>query len=347
MTTAATSKTRNQTFECFKLLASVFVVFIHVKFPGTMGEAMTCLARFAVPLFFTVSGYYSFQTGPDRLARRMVRLLTLNALGIVLYFVWYGFAMVYLGTGLPEMLWPRTYHVVRWLLMGVDPYWGHLWFLPSLALGYGILWGYTRFWGDARVDYRPVYTVSALLLLLMPACFEFFPAAQVSVPKFAFRNGLFFALPFLCLGIFLREYRDRILRAFCLTGKKLVWIILGAMAFSLLEWHGIGGCEIYLGTMIAVPAMVLLGSLRPTLTRSPLASGILSRLGAVSTGVYLLHLIVAEAYTPFVRWRVAGIAGDLEPWINPVVVAFLSILAGAFCIGCRDLVIRLRKKKSS
>jgi len=345
MTTVAKPKTRNQTFECFKLLASVFVVFIHVKFPDRLGELMTCLARFAVPLFFAISGYYSYQTKSSRLAKRIVHILALNLLGSGIYLAWSVFSGFYLGNDVSELFWPKIYHIVRWILMGKDPYGGHLWFLPSLALAYGILWVYTRFYEDDSVNYRPLYTVSSLLMLVLLTCFELFPATEVSVPRVAFRNGFFFALPFLSLGIFLREHTERLFRAFCLTERKLLGIFLGALAFSVLEWYGIGNCEIYLGSMIAVPAVVLLCAGHPTISEGALASRILSRLGSVSTGVYLLHMVVREAYTPFVRWRIAGLLNHTEPYFEPIVVALLSILASVLFVLCRDLAAGIVKKK--
>ena len=47
---------RNETLECCRILAAVFVVFLHVPFPGLLGKTVNCLARFAVPLFFAISG---------------------------------------------------------------------------------------------------------------------------------------------------------------------------------------------------------------------------------------------------------------------------------------------------
>ena len=63
--------TRNESLEWLKLMASFFVVFIHVKFPEPAGSLATALARFAVPLFFAVSGYFSFGTKPGKLGKRL------------------------------------------------------------------------------------------------------------------------------------------------------------------------------------------------------------------------------------------------------------------------------------
>lgn len=42
---------------CAKGIACIFVILIHCTFPGIVGEMLRAIARFAVPLFFTVTGY--------------------------------------------------------------------------------------------------------------------------------------------------------------------------------------------------------------------------------------------------------------------------------------------------
>lgn len=348
MQTQTLKTARNQTMECLKLLAAVFVVFIHIKFPGRLGELMTCLARFAVPLFFTISGYFTYQAKSSRLGKRILHILKLQLLGLVVYFGWKSFLTLWTGGDLPEFLRfaiPDTYRLSRWIVVSIDPYWGHLWFLPALALSYGILWGYLRFFEEKTVDYRPLYLVSTLLMILQLTFGEFFPAAGMELPIYIYRNAFFCGLPFLTLGIFLREYRERIQKAFRLTEKKLVLIIFASMAFSAMEWHGIGTCEMYTGTVLAVAAMVLLAGSQPTVSRHPLAARVIARLGSVSTGVYLLHMAVMEAYTSFIRWRMELVLFDKEPYFSPIFIALISIIASAFCVWGWELVKRIFKKK--
>ena len=69
---------RNLTLELCKLIAACFVVFIHVPFPAPAGEWVLCLARFAVPMFFAISGWYSYGAAPNKLLHRMVRVLALE-----------------------------------------------------------------------------------------------------------------------------------------------------------------------------------------------------------------------------------------------------------------------------
>ena len=51
-------KKRNQIVDVFKIVSAIFVVFLHFPFPGYLGKAVFSIARFAVPFFFIVSGYY-------------------------------------------------------------------------------------------------------------------------------------------------------------------------------------------------------------------------------------------------------------------------------------------------
>ena len=53
-------KEKNMTLELIKLFAAYMVVFIHVMFQGEFGVLVDALARFAVPLFFWVSGFFSY-----------------------------------------------------------------------------------------------------------------------------------------------------------------------------------------------------------------------------------------------------------------------------------------------
>lgn len=43
---------------CAKGIACIFVILIHCTFPGIVGEMLRAIARFAVSLFFTVTGYF-------------------------------------------------------------------------------------------------------------------------------------------------------------------------------------------------------------------------------------------------------------------------------------------------
>ena len=70
---------RNRTFDLFKWAAALFVLLLHVPFPGDVGGTVRMFARWAVPFFFMVSGYFTYgavqREDAGRLVRRMRRLL--------------------------------------------------------------------------------------------------------------------------------------------------------------------------------------------------------------------------------------------------------------------------------
>ena len=59
--TQTAKKQYNYCMDFLKGIACIFVVFIHVKFPGNFGQSVQAIARFAVPFFFMVSGYYCYR----------------------------------------------------------------------------------------------------------------------------------------------------------------------------------------------------------------------------------------------------------------------------------------------
>mgnify|MGYP002224052531 FL=1 len=69
---------RNRTFDLFKWAAALFVLLLHVPFPGDVGGTVRMFARWAVPFFFMVSGYFTYgavqRQDAGRLVRRIWRL---------------------------------------------------------------------------------------------------------------------------------------------------------------------------------------------------------------------------------------------------------------------------------
>ena len=50
---------RNRSIDAVRAIACAFVLFVHCPFPGTFGVIVSALARFAVPFYLMVSGYYA------------------------------------------------------------------------------------------------------------------------------------------------------------------------------------------------------------------------------------------------------------------------------------------------
>ena len=54
-------RNRNWRFDFLKGISCVFVVFLHCRFPGVIGNLIIYAFRFPVPIFFMITGYYSYE----------------------------------------------------------------------------------------------------------------------------------------------------------------------------------------------------------------------------------------------------------------------------------------------
>lgn len=161
----ANARVRNQAMECFKIVAAIFVVFLHVSFPSSKAQGlMFVLANDAVALFFVITGYFNFGADRKTLERRMKHLLRLYLVAI-LFTIAVGIITAGItGDGSAAFLIPRWDEIMNWLILQQDPRNGQLWYLTSACLCYLILYLYVRFFGDKPVNYRPLYYAAFSLL---------------------------------------------------------------------------------------------------------------------------------------------------------------------------------------
>lgn len=78
---------RNKSLDAAKAVAACLVVFIHVSFPGQVGQIIKVLARCAVPFFFMISGYFCYyegKTAEDKIPSKILHILKLFHIAFVL-----------------------------------------------------------------------------------------------------------------------------------------------------------------------------------------------------------------------------------------------------------------------
>ncbi|MCD7812405.1 MAG: acyltransferase [Ruminococcus sp.] len=63
ITVSKTGGYRYSSFDSFKVIAALMVVFLHFPFNGTIGGIIGALSRIGVPFFFMVSGFFSYKEG--------------------------------------------------------------------------------------------------------------------------------------------------------------------------------------------------------------------------------------------------------------------------------------------
>ena len=83
----------NYTLYFFEILASCFVILIHCKLPGTFGLIVDAAARFAVPFFFVISGFFLYDEKLEvselrqKCKKRILRTTILLGISLITYLI--------------------------------------------------------------------------------------------------------------------------------------------------------------------------------------------------------------------------------------------------------------------
>lgn len=333
----------NQTFNLCKFVASLFVVLIHVRLPGDLGEYASCIARFAVPVFFAISGYFSFNLTAEKAGKRIRHILKLSIVSTLIYAAWGIWQTAFISNGNIFEYLTKTINentLTKWLILGINPFSGHLWYLAAILTVYVILWAYIKFHGKESVNFKPLYTVSIISLLFQIILGTNADIMNFNVPFHIYRTALFCGLPMFAMGIFLRENAQQIIENFNLNALKQVGIILFGVFLTVLQWKGFGKAELPVGTVIEVFGLMLFMISHPKLPLvSETKNGLVNMLGNISLIVYINHMLfekIIKAYAGKVE--LFGLITENE-FALPIAVILLSVTAGIIY----DLVLNIAK----
>ena len=224
---------------------------------------------------------------------------------------------------------PKADQIASWFVLQINPFSGHLWYLTAIFLCYGVLWLYVRFFGTEQVNYTPLYIFSLGLITFHIAMGEMAIGVEAQVSHELVRNFLFFGLPMFSLGLFLRQYQERIVENFNLNGWKLAGLVLLGAMLSVLQWYGMGTGELPIGMLLLVPALVLWMAGNPILTKNPFLCYVISLFGGVSTSVYITHLVVYDVYNTYLAWRFDWLSVRKQELLATVFVIAVT-LTGCF-----------------
>jgi surface polysaccharide O-acyltransferase-like enzyme len=288
---------RNLSVDTLRLFAALEVILLHVdlqSLPDAVSIAIRLQARWAVPFFFIVGGYYLGQRLADP-ARADVRPTIYRMIWV--FALW---SLIYI----PLVIFQHdTKEVFRRLLYPTFLYVGtyfHLWFPSSLALGFIVL----LFCFHYKLGkLLPVFSALILLHIFLAGSYDVF---GIKFP-FDFETARHWvSVPLLALGILLfrRGPLSKPLAASLLIGG---FALQAAEAYFLLTRYNVSPYdhEILLGTIPFALGAASLGLSGLKILEQP----VLSDWGReYSLGIYLSHALVAFHI------------GVLAYWISPLAV---------------------------
>lgn len=328
---------RNQMLDAEKAVAAYMVVFLHIHFPGVTGEIFNAAARFAVPFFFMISGYFCWREdgrAGERLPGKIRHTFYLCITSFGFYIVWQWiqhtvegespvlwFQEIFEKENIRNFLYYNNTTAVKW----------HLWFLPAL------LYCYILFFTVEKLRIQKFAEILAPFLLLCHFWMEeaaIFTGNEYRVMEF--RNYLYTGFPFFMAGFWVHRHQE-ILKKYLKSKILYLGIVLGIF-LSVGEYFLLGQMELFTGSVILTFSLFFLGITKEK-RNVPV---FLAEIGVkYSFFIYLFHLAVSDVIRDMAV--LAGIEDKSSYlWMYPLLTAFMTT---ALAILLKGVQSRFYRKK--
>jgi surface polysaccharide O-acyltransferase-like enzyme len=318
---------RSQSVDIFRVLGILAVIGLHVSQqtdPAGLGRRLDIatlfdqLERFAVPMFFTLSGYFwasKCETASDcwpralALARRVLLLFACWCLVYALASI--ADAAVRHGSLVRaiDIVAARHSGPLTLLLQGTKV---HLWFLPALASAALISGACLAGRRSSSFGWGLLAVLATLLFLAGLAGKAYAPALGLA-PRFNFRNGPFFSLALFAAGAALSRLRP--VPAWLARGALVAGAGLALQLCETLWLQRRWGASLVQDYVVGTFLFGLGAAMMALSGTSALRSPRLAAIGPLVLGIYASHYLFIDLLYPLdgllrghPGWRVAYVA---------------------------------------
>ncbi len=329
--TEVVKKQYNYCMDFLKGIACIFVVFIHVKFPGDFGQAVQAVARFAVPFFFMVSGYYCYRKdyqGVKVGGKKIWHILKITFFAYLFYIVVALLDNWLLGGTKTFNFTPShlLFVVIYSIPYNVPP---QLWFLIALLEVYIVY-----FFIDLLHARKLAYIAAVITFIAMILFSQSFLIFGKELGPDFYRNAWIEGYSFFTLGYFLHDKKDKL----NINNKALISIIIFLVIVSVVERFGLGRVSaLHISTYPLVISLFIYA-----INNSEKHAGAIQQIGKkYSMYVYILHIffwIYMDKVLNVIGWS----EQPLALWFRPLIVLFLTVLAS---MGCYALFNRKKEEQ--
>lgn len=329
---------KNTTLEMIKLLASYMVVFIHVQFWGTMGGVMNALARFAVPLFFLISGFYSYQANPQKIRKRIRNVFTLLIFATVCCTLTNIIPLLLNGRLDLVVSYFKNYIdptvLVRLLVFNVPVSSGHLWYLLAITYVYIIFYFTTLL----RYNEKVIFIFSFLLLFINVLFGKWLSGVRIAASVSIVRNFVLMGIPFFGVGLFAKKHESK-LRTIPYYAPVIFFAI--GILVSILDYHYFGTSDLNAGSLFILFALVIV-FIKYSAVQYP---SFFMALEGCSTYIYIFHIaisvVIGKVYTLF---GIDIASSVILTNIHPILVCIASTVF-AYCVTKMFKLIHQKKQQ--
>lgn len=346
----------NHCIDFVKGIACIMVVFLHVPFPEWVDTVVRPVARFAVPFFFMISGFYLYN--PDRavvskkMPKKIRRILFLAIFAFCIYTAEaIVFDVIVNKQPLLEFFF-ENFSVKFWMkfilcndaiLVGGGGV--IVWYLWATVYCYLILWIVNKF-----NLYKYIYWLIPVLIIahitISLTRNYLFPIGDVEFQDYYVRNWLFAGLPFMLLGCYIAENKEALISRFnnpiCLLFAFL------SMALSCAE-------SLFYGKLLEVELEVYLFTCPFTFflfifavkNSSYAIWKPMAYIGAkLSLFVYIMHYLIRDGLNSSVKMLSVSIyRSALYKWTQPILVVMVTLIAALIFTEFMNLMRKKEKNK--
>lgn len=315
---------RNHSLDLVKGIACLFVVCMHCEFPGYLGVLVQCVARWAVPFFFMVSGYFCYRaqgvTNYPRKVRHIASIVLFASTVYVIYRALTGGSFAITRRQLFEWVVLNEPVIVA----------GQLWFLFALLYDY-IVFGLLDTGGIVGLT-KALIPINLVLYLVLAQGAHL---AGYKVPNPIYRNFLIEGLLLFSLGYWLHAYERRIKVP---NGLLVAGIVLFTVLCPI-ERELIGrDFGINIVTFPQVLCIFLFCIQNPSLGEKSTLRVLGER---YSLYVYVLHPLFWQLLERF--YKLYGLKKmTMANYAMPPLCIMLSIIASVVVVWCKDAIGRRR-----
>ena len=234
-----TEKSENYKLYMLEGIACLLVITIHIGYQGNVGIIINVLARFAVPLFFVVSGFYLVNIDENTIPRlncKLFKILKLCLGATILYWCWGTILHCFILREVSFLTWMKSLFSVKnifgWIFMNSVPGAGHLWFLFALLYSYLVL---KILYKVGKCKWIQLFPGILFITVLLPYCsilYSRLAGCEMNLPISLFRNWLFMGLPFVSIGIYIKKYFGKIYK---INSKIFITFSLIGLSMSYVE----------------------------------------------------------------------------------------------------------------
>mgnify|MGYP003291996710 CR=1 FL=1 len=272
---------RNFSFDSLKLICAILVIFIHTPQPKIYENYITPLLNCAVPIFFMISGFFTYGKNDIKhtIHKRITQLLTIFCIVFIFYFLF--FIIVKGKSSLEHLSILLSYNFI---LLNTVPYSMHLWYIAAYIYVLLIILVVEKY-----NLYKWLFYITPILLLtgltigkyneiLLGNCF----------PPTYTRNFLFTGLPFFTLGMIIKKIKQ-LPNIYVSCFLCILFYIIGIIEVSNIKGSG----AYWLSSIFLSLSIFIL-----FINIKQVKNNIFSRVGReYSLYIYLLHFIIAIAIT--------------------------------------------------